>query len=98
MPGSCDGCGDPFTISHALDCRNGGLVISCHNTVRHALGDITDLTHIEVLREPTVREANGKVDTTTLVADLEVRGMWQHQTVALIDVRVIDLDVPFHID
>ena len=31
LPSNCDGCGSPFTTSHALDCRKGGLVIQRHN-------------------------------------------------------------------
>ena len=27
----CDGCQAKFSISHALDCKNGGLVIARHN-------------------------------------------------------------------
>ena len=55
MPGSCDGCGDPFIVSHALDCRKGGLVIKHHNERKDALGDIVALAHSEVRREPNVR-------------------------------------------
>ena len=71
MKGSCDGCGDPFTISHALDCQKGGLVIKHHNRIRDALGDITALAHSEVLREPTVRETNDKNDKYCLSSRFE---------------------------
>ena len=33
MPSSCDGCGSAFSLSHALDCRKGGLVTQHHNEV-----------------------------------------------------------------
>ena len=94
MPGSCDGCGDQFTIICAVDCWKGGLVIKDHNKVTDALGDITALEHSEVLMESSVRQANDKNRTTALVVDLGYCGMWQLQTVALIDIRVIDSDAP----
>ena len=56
MPAICDGCGESFTLSHALDCRRGGLVTQCHNEVRDALGDIAALAFKEVIREPVVHE------------------------------------------
>lgn len=31
LPATCDGCGAPFTTSHAVDCRKGGLIIQRHN-------------------------------------------------------------------
>ena len=31
VPSSCDGCGAPFSLDHALVCRKGGLVIQWHN-------------------------------------------------------------------
>ena len=34
-----------------------------------------------------MHDANGR---PTLIADLSIRGVWQPQTVALLDVRVID--------
>ena len=29
IPDLCDGCSSPFSLSHALSCRKGGLVIPC---------------------------------------------------------------------
>ena len=58
--------------------------------MRDALGDIMAMGYNNVLREPIVRD--GDVCTEGLVADLAVRGLWQPQTEALIDVRVVDTD------
>ena len=46
----------------------------------------------EVIREPIVQEANDACGIPSLVADLSIRGIWQPQTVALFDIRVIDTD------
>ena len=43
LPSVCDGCGAPFSIEHALDCRFGGLVTLRHNEVRDAFGDLASL-------------------------------------------------------
>ena len=40
LPTMCDGCGAPTSVDHALNCRNGGLVIRRHNEVRDALGEM----------------------------------------------------------
>ena len=38
MPPTCDGCGAAFTLSHALGCKRGRLVIRCHNEICDAFG------------------------------------------------------------
>ena len=39
-----------------------------------------------------MREFDDSTNTPALVADLRVWGVWQPQTVALLDVRVVDTD------
>ena len=95
MPSSCDGCDSAFSLSHALDCHRGGLVIQHHNEVRDALGDLAALAYKDVIREPVVRE--GSDDAPALIADLGVRGVWLPQIEALFDIRVTDADVPSYV-
>ena len=44
-----------------------------------------------------IKEACEVTDEPSLVTDLGVRGVWQPQTQALFDVRVIDTDAPSHL-
>ena len=84
--------GDPFDLSHALSCRKGGLVTQHHNKVHDAFGDLAALAWSQVTSEPIVREACTSSNTTALVADLSVRGVWIPQAEALFDIRVVDTD------
>ena len=95
LPPFCDGCGAPFTVEHSLDCRVGGLVGYRHNEVRDAVGDLASLAWGQVTREPVICESS-PVDpsSVTLIADLQVRGVWQPQVDVLFDVRVVDTDAP----
>ena len=36
----CDGCQAKLLISHALDCKKGGLVTSRHNKLRDGVSDL----------------------------------------------------------
>jgi hypothetical protein len=41
FPAHCDECDVGFTLQHALCCKKGGLVISCHNEIRDGLIHMT---------------------------------------------------------
>ena len=45
-----------------------------------------------------IQEACEVADEPSLVADLDVQGVWQPQPQALFDVRVIDTDAPSHVN
>ena len=92
LPASCDGCGAPFTTSHALDCRKGGLIIQRHNEIRDLLFDLISLVWSHQVKEPIVNE-----DTScALVADIAARGVWQPQVTTLFDIRVFS-DAPSYL-
>ena len=40
LPAYCDGCQAKFSISHALDCKNGGLVTTRHNELHDRIADL----------------------------------------------------------
>ena len=90
LPSVCDGCGALFSIEHSLDCRFGGLVTRRHNEVRDAFGDLASLVWSPVIKEPVV--CDGSAGADTLITDLCVRGVWEPQTEALFDIRVVDTD------
>ena len=41
LPTYCDGCQAKFSISHALDCKKGGLVTARHNELRDGVADLS---------------------------------------------------------
>ena len=43
-------------------------------------------------REPIIKEADEESHSQALIADLAVRGVWQPQAMALLDIRVTDTD------
>ena len=53
----CDGCGENFTLSHALSCKKGGLIIMRHNEIEDELGDLLSqaLTPLAVRDEPSMK-------------------------------------------
>ena len=65
------GCGDNFSIEHALDCRFGGLVgrESHHNEVRDAISDLASLIWGDVVREPVVCEYSDSSDGARVVEE-----------------------------
>ena len=69
-------------------------MIQRRNEIRDAIGDLASIVYTEVIREPVVQEANDACGIPSLIADLSIRGVWQPQTVALFDIRVVDTDAP----
>ena len=68
------------------------MVTQRHNEIHDALKDLVAMGFKEVVREPIVKEADDSVDSPALIADLSTQDVWQPQTVALLDVHVVDTD------
>ena len=95
VPSKCDGCGDLFTTSHALDCRKGGLVIQRHNEIRDLISDLSSIVWSQVVKEPLIGDESS--NNECLKADIGIRGAWQSQSMSLFDVRVLDSDAPSYL-
>jgi len=109
LPHRCEGCGERFSVEHAMSCKKGGLVMLRHNDVvaewhhlcAKALGStaITDEPLIHTSRD--VRQAgangNGNGNVTTpqpeLRGDIAAHGFWRRGTTTIFDVRITDTEV-----
>ena len=56
LPSNCDVCDAKFSISHALDCKKGGLVTARHNELRDGVADLAGkaFTPAHVLDDPLI--------------------------------------------
>jgi hypothetical protein len=94
LPSICDGCGKKFDCTHALDCKKGGLVSRRHNEFRDLNIDCNQKAGLsQVISEPVIKDSD-KDGYGGLRADFGVRGFWEHQKVALFDVRIFNADAP----
>ena len=84
VPPKCDGRGDPFTTSHALDCRRGGLVVQRHNEICDLVSDLSSLVWSQVVKEPLFEDDS--LHHVGLRADVGIRGAC--------DIWVLDSDAP----
>ena len=96
MKSLCDGCGEDFTISHALDCKKGGLVAHRHNDFRDLNIDLLTKSGLtQVIEEPVLKEScvNGE---DGLRVDWSARSFWEPQREALFDCCILNADAPSH--
>ena len=104
LPPLCDGCGERFTIEHAMSCRKGGLILHRHNDLVTSWGQLCSQAHTtsSVSDEPLIQPSrNIPVEGTTrtepspeLRGDLVVHGFWTRSQTAIFDVRITDTDQP----
>ena len=59
-----------------------------------AVGDLTSLALGQVTRKPAVCKSSDDPSGVTLIADLQVHGIWQPQVDVLFDVHVVETDAP----
>ncbi|CEM26585.1 unnamed protein product [Vitrella brassicaformis CCMP3155] len=77
LPSSCPGCGSAFTLTHALDCPKGGLVIQRQNELRDVIGDVGRMAFGagSVHKEVVLKEGDGR-GREGVRTDLVIRGVW----------------------
>jgi len=106
LPSSCDGCGQSFTMDHALECQHGGLVIIRHNEVRDELVDLASraFSPSAVCAEPLIYPGRSALPENSPVSpgsqalpsdergDMLIRGLWSRGTDCILDIRVANTD------
>ena len=60
-----------------------------HNEERDNLGDLSSIVCKDIIREPVIQETCEIAGEPSIITCLGVRGVWQPQTQALFDVRVM---------
>jgi hypothetical protein len=107
LPYRCDGCGQRFSLGHAMTCKKGGLVLLCHNDMaaewHHLCAQA--LSPSAVSDEPLIhssRGGNGRAAAQgaeappDICGDVAIHGFWQHGATAIFDVHLTDTDAPYH--
>ena len=110
MPAMCDACtGTKFTVSHALDCKKGGLVGYRHDHLRATWARLCRQasSRDRVKEEPyihnsaTLKAAKAKAEATRSTppppgerGDVAVHDFWTQGTTAIFDIRVTNTECP----
>ena len=103
LPDNCDGCGSTFSVGHAHQCKNGGLIIRRHDELNRELASLASMALKEsaIRAEPEINpsasitnstKTKDATDTSGDRGDLLIRGFWENGMDAIIDVRITDTD------
>ena len=102
LPHRCDGCGDRFTLDHAMSCRKGGLILLRHNDLAAEWGHMCgqarskSAVHDEPLihnsRDVQIAGSTRTEPQPELRGDVSVHGFWARGTTTIFDIRVTDTD------
>ena len=101
----CDGCYKDFTVTHALSCKTGGLVILRHNELAKEWHRLCAqaLTPSAVSDEPLIHsgrdlqagiKGKGQEVPPAERGDVAAVSFWSHGTTAIFEIRITDTDRP----
>ena len=108
LPSTCDGCSQPFSVAHAMQCKKGGLVTVRHDEVCYEIESLMSqaLSPSAVASEPYIY--TGRAQQTALRDELDddgtpsdrpddrgdilCHGFWRRGRTTIFDVRVTDTD------
>ena len=84
LPTHCDECEARFTISHALDCKKGGLVTARHNELRDRVADLASkaFTPSHVRDDPLIYSGRAMSRTKPMPAESDITNTTGETTAA----------------
>ena len=85
LPSDCV-CGSKFSVDHALQCKVGGFIHMRHNELVNITANLSSIVCKDVEKEPILQKRFEH--DSELRADITLRGFWQRQQKAFLDVRV----------
>jgi hypothetical protein len=100
-------CSQKFSVRHALECKQGDLVISCHNEIRGELSDLAlncnePKIHTCCTPEEVKSDEENKKNSAVKHLfrnngngghdDILICGLWARGTDCIIDVQIVDAD------
>ena len=101
----CDGCNAPFTISHAMSCKIGGLVSRRHDAGKYEWMSLCKLAFSpsKIIDEPyifshgPIQHQNNTHDNSQSVGpeargDFAIKGFWTETNLCIFDIRITDVN------
>jgi hypothetical protein len=103
LPERCDGCNEPFSVEHGLNCKKGGFVGQRHDDVCKELAHLCSmaLTPARISSEPEIFHGRGlnaaqrnadEVLGDEARGDVGAHGFWKRGRTTIFDVQVCDTD------